>query len=473
MSGPKSGLMKIESYRLAQLQAQRDRNTKIVKDACRKAHDIVDGVTRRAGAMGAWGENELQRCVSMTSQLEARFARLASEKYPDEVMEAVEYNDWLEKKLNGELDDFRRRVDDISLGMRDAEGAYLRQEDRTKRAMEFVENLDVKQTKSCTSLLSSVDLVLRRLQDLKESAGDVRPLTDLLDRASKQRAAFQQLALSGALSERHLAALMKYVDDLKATADAYAAHPEERLLEMRGRLNIGESLISHFSKEVALVEDLYNECRALKARCDALDMQSTDLPPLWQMTDANMLSQLRDTLYKEADCAARNAYIAHAIDEVMTRHGYNVKRSVQLASLANSQGAFPHSLYLDESQGTAIHVAVSPQRGAVMMETALYGPGLAEGPDGMVIERVAVQGEWERRQLVMQQQQFCTLFGQLSQELAEYGVVLNKTADKPASESNSVSFQTYGQSIVPSQAAQGRRRTGFYENENLVERQAE
>lgn len=108
-----------------------------------------------------------------------------------------------------------------------------------------------------------------------------------------------------------------------------------------------------------------------------------------------------------------------------------------------------------------------------MMETASYGPGLAEGPDGMVIERVAAQGEWERRQLVMQQQQFCTLFGQLPQELAEYGVVLNKTADKPASESNSVSFQTCGQSTVPSQVARGRRRTGFYEDENLVERQVE
>lgn len=472
MSGPKSGLMKIESYRLAQLQAQRDRNARIVKDACRKAHGIVDGVTCCASAMGAWGANELQKCRSLTSELEARFARFASDGYPEEAAAADEFNTWLEKKVDKELAEFQESVDAISLGMRDAEGAYQREEDRANKTRKFAGELHIKQTESFTPLLSSVDLILQRLQVLKESAGSTGPLNELLNRASMQRTLLQQLALSEAVSKKGLAALVHYVDNLRRTADAYAAHPDARLQEMRNCLNVGNDLIRHWQNTTSQIEGLYNECRTLKERCNSLDIESANLPPLWAIEDVNSLERLRDDLYRQADCGAQNAYIAYAIDEVMARHGYNVKRSVKLAALANVPGALPHSLYLNETQGAAIHVCVSPQQGTVMMETASYGPGLVEGPNGMVVDRVAPESDWERRRLVEQQQTFCSLFAQFSDELAEYGVVLNKKTDMLPSEASSVSFQAQGQSFTATQAGQTRGRDRRYEDERLAEREA-
>ncbi|MGI6218179.1 MAG: hypothetical protein ACOYIK_11285, partial [Coriobacteriales bacterium] len=127
-----------------------------------------------------------------------------------------------------------------------------------------------------------------------------------------------------------------------------------------------------------------------------------ELEPLRDFSDEQELEKRLEQLKSGYDSAADDSYIAWALDEVMRKHGYDVKRSVVLSPVDKAGGQGSNStrreLYIKQGSDTGIHVFQGPD-GSVMMETAGLGNGLESIGDGTRIKREQASTESDRQRL--------------------------------------------------------------------------
>ena len=474
MSGPKASFMSIEEMRAAQLNAQRVRNETIVKEALDQVRRSFGDAELRAARLGTVGVQPARQVRNMLSRTETLFAHMAADRFPDDPGDAALFNDRLKTALDREI----RKCDDW-LGAVVNGFSYLEEDNERGRMRDnslgaFKDSFDVKRTSSSETLLNGADAMLERLQSLCAGQEKIGPIAETLDHAAEHRARIVGLVMSDALPVAQRDVLMRYVEELRSAVEAYAAHPE-LLGDLRNRLNMGDIIIPGACEQAGRIAALYDECAIYKARCDELGACVSDLPEIGLVADAGALGARRAEYRKAAKEAADRAYIAHALDAVMKRHGYAVKRAVCLAGVDSScageqMGA--RSLFIDADAGTGVHVLASAN-GMVMMEMASVDAGVSKGDDGLVVDRIRPQQAWERRHLVDEQRQFCNVFSELADELAEYGICVQRRLDSPACEENSVAFVAHG-SVTTAEAGgqrQQRRRSAGHLGDVTVERE--
>ena len=79
-----------------------------------------------------------------------------------------------------------------------------------------------------------------------------------------------------------------------------------------------------------------------------------------------------------------------------------------------------------------------------MMEIAAVDDSVRDSEDGQTVERFQPESQQERARLVGYQEDFCELFPELVEDMAELGVTLKKKSDLPPSEATSVAFSVAG-----------------------------
>lgn len=129
---------------------------------------------------------------------------------------------------------------------------------------------------------------------------------------------------------------------------------------------------------------------------------------------AHHLEALRATL----DQADRDAYLQACIDTVMARHGYDIARSVRMGrDLAGT-----HRLYGSAAGTEGIHAFVSDQ-GDLMLQVAGTPRGLANVEDGDEVSLEAAPAGLRSEALLESQNDFCAVYDEIADELAEFGIV--------------------------------------------------
>lgn len=159
---------------------------------------------------------------------------------------------------------------------------------------------------------------------------------------------------------------------------------------------------------------------------------------------AHHLEALRATL----DQADRDAYLQVCIDTVMARHGYDIARSVRMGR--DLAGA--HRLYGSAAGTEGIHAFVSDQ-GDLMLQVAGTPRGLANVEDGDEISLEAAPAGLRSEALLESQNDFCAVYDEIADELAEFGIV-NSVRYKAAPDA------AFCREVVKADAAEGAGATG-------------
>lgn len=115
--------------------------------------------------------------------------------------------------------------------------------------------------------------------------------------------------------------------------------------------------------------------------------------------------------------AAENAYLRACIDEVMVRHGYDICRSVTMGRDLTGT----HSLYGTEGERTGLHVFASDQ-GDLMIQVAGLPRGIGAVADGSPVVYEPVGEGVRASELVEAQNEFCSVYDEIAEELAEFGI---------------------------------------------------
>lgn len=234
--------------------------------------------------------------------------------------------------------------------------------------------------------------------------------------------------------------------------DPYAL-PADRALLLDAARDFGTTtapqialLLPAMESNAAAMADLAALIDDAAAQLASRGLAAPAAPPAFATLEegAHHLEALRAAL----DQADRDAYLQVCIDTVMARHGYDIARSVRMGrDLAGT-----HRLYGSAAGTEGIHAFVSDQ-GDLMLQVAGTPRGLANVEDGDEVSLEAAPAGLRSEALLESQNDFCAVYDEIADELAEFGIV------------NSVRYKAppdaaFCREVVKAEAAEGASATG-------------
>lgn len=443
MSGPKSGALTLERIMARQLQTERERNASILKEALHEVRKRVAALNAQCVHAGKFGERASEDCRKLAVECENHLVESAARGYPAQLAEAQAFNqrfkascDQAVSKLVASLKTIEERVD------RDTEA--LAQLDRLNAFAEkfsanaFVERFNFGEAIERAEKLRSETLSVESVRATRTAQMNSASPFEVLDEVHKLFSTISTLAMDEALVAQQRATLLDSARDLRAALDEYQVD-RDCIVVLENAANVCRTIVRSAARSADNMGDAYAECRLLQRKCRELSDGFTELPPLQSFRDIGEVQQISADLTKRYRQLANDAYFADALDRVMEKHGYGVKRAVCL-----SEQAIPgHMLYANADSDVGIHAYVSPS-GMVMMETASINGDVLGDEDGVQVKRAQAASAYDRLRLVDEQRRFCNVFAEFADDLKVYGICLTKKSDMPPSEECSIVFTSAG-----------------------------
>ena len=486
MSGPKVDTLEIERRRARELAAEREANTRLVSGAIVSIRSKVSAAKAACAGLGEKGDQLVKDLAELEGRLTAEVVA-SSGGYPSDLETARLFNAELAKTVSAVSAEADRAVGQVV----DRANEYRRRAEVERRASKELAALEG----FAQGLKSSARLTERTLDEAvvatlfqgagealqkgarkeatprasvvapaaKSAASPAKSAETLRDEALGMLAAIQRLVLSDAVDVTRKNRLSSVASDIRrqmlaSPDDAPAAE------SLQSALTIGGYVVRDAQDRMELMESLYAECQAQRALIEGMGGQIAPLRGLWEYADENELDALLNELRRVQEQVATDAYIAHALDEVMSRHGYTVARSVCLSSAPD----VAHRIFLAEGTDVGIH-AFMGAGGVLMLETVAAGEQIRASEDGVEVRRVKATSAYDRARLLDSQVEFCSRHKELAAGLAEFGIVVGMASDMEPSEEHAVIFETTVSQASADEArgAQTRRR----QSDRLAERE--
>ncbi|WP_080800205.1 hypothetical protein [Arabiibacter massiliensis] len=470
MSGPKSGELTLEQIMAQRLQAERERNASILKEALREVRKRAAKLNAQCADAGKFGQLASEDCRKLVAECENRLVETATRGYPAQLAEAQAFNRRLEAscdqaitKLAASLKDIEGRVG------RDAE-ALARLDRLDSFAEKFSANASVKRFDFGEAIERAERLRAETSSAKSASAPRAAQMAsaspfEVLDEVRNLFSTISALSMDEALVAQQRATLLASARDLRAALEEYQLD-HDRIVALENAAAVCRTIARGAARAADDMGDVYTECRLLQRRCRELSVGFAELPPLQSFKGIAEVQRLEADLAKRYRELANDAYFADALDRVMEKHGYGVKRAVCL-----SEQAIPgHVLYANTESDVGIHAYVSPS-GMVMMETASISGAVLDDEDGVQVERAQAASAYDRLRLVDEQRRFCNVFAEFADDLKAYGICLAKKSDMPPSEECSVVFTSVGRARMQEADELQSRKKKSRADEVLVERE--
>lgn len=240
-----------------------------------------------------------------------------------------------------------------------------------------------------------------------------------------ERSAAQAPAREGALELIARAASLTRQPDLTARNRAFLL---DSLSAVRASLPDGADeralagACAQLSVVLPRIESEISAMRAMRARARALEahMSRRGLSSASPATFATLDEAAAHvtSLEEAAARADEREYVRACIDEVMGRHGYDIARSANLGPAHLGQHIVFTGSGEDTRAGEGIHAFMSAQ-GDLMLEVV----GVNEADLARDDMHIAPTTKASRRaDLLDAQKEFCSVYAQIEQELAEFGI---------------------------------------------------
>lgn len=453
MSGPKLSAVELEAIRRRQIAEQRRRNESILRRALGEIGRAVARARDKSAALGRYQAEAVAKLDAIERRYSAAAVRIVGDGYPDDPILASSFNDDVSGLLLANASDLREALSaEVESWSRDIRGA-----EETKALDAFSKALSsVTQTAQCIEFGS--EMIARMLEGQAmtnellvelEAESKVR----LLERAGSQLAEMQSLLMCEAIPAARKNILLSVAETLSSALRSLetTAHAE---VELSNVLRASEPELVGLRKLSREMQEVYALCECEAERISSCLGKVETIPRLSHFSGIAELRAFYEELHEEAQSLAEEAYIAHAMDEVMRRHGYTVKRSVHLFSADER----PHSVYLDGLSDVGIHSYIAAN-GTIMMETGSFDESIRTCEEEQEVRRFQPSTQHERARLVKQQESFCELFPELVSDLAELGVIVRKKNDMAPSEATSVTFSAVSRdAAAPSRDEERARR---------------
>ncbi|MDO4538653.1 MAG: hypothetical protein Q4B54_10865 [Coriobacteriales bacterium] len=442
MSGPKISEVELAARRRRQIAEQRNRNESLLKASISNMRLELMRARHATAGLGQYQAEALRWIDGLEKRYVSVARQAATLGYPQHPEIARAFNDWVEGRLAEITDDLRDELADKS--------ATWQQEATSAQELAELESLsqslDVAGTERAIEV--GADLVARLL-----AASAPAKETPVLERAGECLSDIQALVLDEAVPATGKRSLMGMAPSINEALLSMTKDPSQ-LVALRESVEAAQAELIPIRRAALEKRSLYDLCESEAARIASLTGDDCPIPRLGQLSALEDVRALFEELRRRAIAANEEAYIAQAIDQVMERHGYRVKRSVRLAPNDDRL----HDLYLDEDSDDGIR-CYRGTGGALMFETGSVDDSVRSCETGEVVERYHPASEQERSRLLVRQEAFCELYPQIVDELAELGVVVRKRRHLPPSQESSFAFATADARAADPERENAARRT--------------
>lgn len=446
MSGPKTGGLTLEQMTALEIQREQERNLALANGAVGQVNQAVRSLMEKCRKTGKYQKT----WTSKAREVEQRFARevrsLSTEGYPSAPGDARAFNDELLHKLAEVVKRCQAECASVEAGA-DREIAGL-------KALADIESFAASVPEVAGSFdyfESSLLLAKARGTEKTSLAKEVEALSRLaiIDEAERCFDEAQDLLCDEGTTAPHRAIVVRHAAGLQE-AVRRLGDDDRSYEELKNAISSMNPVLRELTRSAQAMRDVYEDCLTEKARIEGMGGNVEALRSLSSYQDEDELESVKARLVNQGSVTVRNAYIADAIDAVMEKHGYRVKKSVRFSE----SSPHVHCIYLQDGGEVAVHSFVSGS--AVMMETGFAERDFCTVENGARVVRSTPRSAYDRARSVEEQGRFCRLFDSLGDDLAELGVRLEKTSDKPISEDNAVFFAS----------AEGRKRTNDFAHES-------
>lgn len=189
------------------------------------------------------------------------------------------------------------------------------------------------------------------------------------------------------------------------------------LRSVSNQTNIMHELLPACEREAIYMRDVVTQIEELERILPQADLGDEVAPTAFASLDEAEI--YLESLKVKRDTARQQEYLRSCVDEVMTRHGYNIARSVTL----HQQVAGEHLVFGNEEAGEGIHVFVS-QNGDMMME-AVGVSAPASIAEGDQVSITKTEDTDQANYLLKFQEGFCAVYAEIADELEGYGIHVN------------------------------------------------
>lgn len=447
MSGPKFDSVSLERYRAMQLAAERDRNTALLRAVLSSLHHSCEDLECRCFDLRSHSSDFKKEIESLEKRYSDVASSLAVSGYPSDLAAAKLFNDKLEGKLRDVSAKFQQEIHQV--------GEQIRSILESQDARAFVRELEAAPQGDYACFTAEYVTYLlqkereRKLQDIGLVA---MPNESFLEDVSQLMRSIQLLVLSDAIDAKRKRMLTASAKKLLEALRGFDAD-RNSAADLSGCIDVTRSVVSEMMNHKEIMEEVYLDCLIEQKKTNALTGKEVMLPFLRSFAEEQEVEHKLEELKMAHACAAENAYIAKALEDVMACQGYSSFRSV---CLTENDPMTHRRLFLSDQSDLGIHSFMAPD-GTVVFEIASVDDSVRDAEEDALVERRLAQGSYDKRRLLQQQISFCQLHPHLLDALASYGVVTCACRDTEPAEYNSVVFHAVGSSRA-SEAEQDRAR---------------
>lgn len=181
--------------------------------------------------------------------------------------------------------------------------------------------------------------------------------------------------------------------------------------------NIMHELLPACEREAAYMREIITQVEELERILSPRDLGDEGTPAAFASLDE--AERYLESLKAKRDVVRQQEYLRACIDEVMSRHGYDIARSVTL----DRQVAGEHLVFGNEIASEGIHVFVG-EDGDMMME-AVGVSNLASIDEGDQVSIAKTEDVDHANYLFEFQEGFCAVYAEIADELEAYGIRMN------------------------------------------------
>lgn len=438
MSGPKVSQAELDRMRREAIAEQRRLNESILKEALANIRKVISEAKSSSVALGKYQVDAIKRLDEIERRYVSEAKTLSSSGYPNNPDDASRFNSGLKTQLKERKQALGKDIaEEVASWGRDIRG--LRELEALNEFASTVGSI-ANTTQSIEFGAEKVAQLLNSVKGKSKPATNTDNRANLLEKAAERIVEMQSLILSEAVPVAKKQVLLETAREINTALEHLDDSPSGEIA-LSNALAASKPAIDGLRRLRRRMQDLYDLCECEAQRIAELTGQAKTIPPLSKFCGEADLNNLYKEFHDESVKASEEAYIAYVIDKVMEEHGYDVKKSVRLSATPNTM----HNMYMDSFSDVGIHSYIAAN-GTVMMEIASIDNSVRACDEGQVVERQKPSSHQECARLVEHQKSFCELFPELVEDMAKYGVIVDKKSDKEPSEEHAVAFSVAGAS---------------------------
>lgn len=438
MSGPKIDSISIEQMRAMQLAAERSRNDSMLHDALIKLDKNICSLKADCLQLRNHRNDVMSEIEKLEQSLRESMVQVATHGYPAGIEEARIFNNRVSEELDRIIASIESETAPIKERIR---SAVLNQQEtlKTKALASQLEKAD-----DATYGYLSDDIILQLL----EQASSVSSTNEISINTESKRHALEDARL--VISRLRQAIASDSTDAARKTILANLAKRMNGMLigvdsgtkdaaAIRNLIDEINPVLNEIEVHCRAMKDLYVDCIIQKDALFNLGNHAISLSPLWSFREEDELEKELNELKMLSRKAFENSYIEHALNMVMSKHGYSIAKKVAISD-DHQDG---HRMFMREQDNIGIHAYLAPN-GVLAMEVASVADEVKMADDDLMLKKSIANSSYDRMRLVKEQEGFCELHPSLIAELSEYGISVANLKDKDPSEDYSVVFEAVG-----------------------------